>query len=183
MAFKYKDLIPELEKLRRFARKLTRNQDDAEDLLQTTVLKAMENREKFEEGSNMFGWLSKIMFNTFATAYRRRVKFETQYDCQDLILSRSVDASQDKEIELKQTGEALERLSEDHRDIIVMVCMQGMAYQDVSEMLNIPVGTVRSRLSRAREHLKSMLAANTDAGFAMPVSDGAADQYLAANAS
>ncbi len=157
MAFKHDELVYEIDKLRQFARKLCRNKDEAEDLLQATVLRALEKRHLFEEGTDLFAWTSKMMFNLFATQYRRRVKFETQYDCEELIKSQSVDASQEKKAELQRVGEALKTLSEDHRDVLIMVCVHGMAYEQVAGNLNIPVGTVRSRLSRAREKLKVQL--------------------------
>lgn len=157
MAFKHAELVTEMEKLRRFARRLTHNRDDAEDLLQTTVLRALEKRHMFETGTDLFAWTSKMMFNIFATQYRRRVKFETQYDCEDVINGQSTQASQEKEIELRQVSEAVDRLSDDHKSVLLMVCVQGMAYRNVATKLDVPVGTVRSRLSRARDQLKDLL--------------------------
>ncbi len=98
-----------------------------------------------------------MMFNLFATQYRRRVKFETQYDCEELIKSQSIAASQERKAELQRVGEALKTLSDDHRNVLIMVCIHGMAYEQVAGNLDIPVGTVRSRLSRAREKLKVQL--------------------------
>jgi RNA polymerase sigma-70 factor (ECF subfamily) len=157
MTFKHNELVHEIDKLRQFARKLCRNRDEAEDLLQATVLRALEKKHLFESGTDLFAWTSKMMFNLFATQYRRRVKFETQYDCEELIKCQAVEASQEKKAELQRVGEVLQNLSEDHRDVLLMVCVHGMAYEQVAGNLNIPVGTVRSRLSRARERLKSQL--------------------------
>lgn len=160
MTFQPEALVEEMDKLQRFARKLCRNEHDAEDLLQATALKALEKKEMFKEGTNLFSWSSKIMYNDFVSAYRRKVKFETQYDCEDYINNQSVKPSQHDVLEFSKVNEAMKTLSEEHQEILTLVCVQGMKYQDVSDMLSIPVGTVRSRLSRAREQLKIALETN-----------------------
>jgi RNA polymerase sigma-70 factor (ECF subfamily) len=157
MTFAQHELVAEMNNLKSFAHKLCRSRADAEDLLQATILRALEKRTQFQTGTNLFSWTSKIMFNLFATAYRRRTKYETQYDCEELLKNQSVEPAQETELEMKQLGAAMKRLSDDHRTVLLMVCVQGMAYEDVSAALDIPVGTVRSRLSRAREQLKSLL--------------------------
>lgn len=150
-------LINEMEGLRRFALKLTRNSSDADDLLQSTVLRALEKKHLFQEGTNLFKWTSKIMFNLFVSNYRRKTKFETQYDPESYIEKESIEASQEEKMEVRRVEEAMEKMSEDHREILTMVCLQGMQYTEVAEALDIPVGTVRSRLSRARESLQDIL--------------------------
>lgn len=157
-------LVKEMDHLRKFAWRLTNNAADADDLLQATVLRAMEKKHLFQKDTDLFKWSSKIMFNLFVSDYRRKRKFETQYDPESFLEKESVEAPQDTQAELQKVSEAMERLSGDHREILVLVCVQGMQYQEVAEMLNIPVGTVRSRLSRARENLQAMLdSANPDA--------------------
>lgn len=150
-------LVKEMDHLRKFAWRLTNNAADADDLLQATILRAMEKKHLFQEDTDLFKWSSKIMFNLFVSDYRRKRKFETQYDPESFLEKESVEAPQDTQVELTKVSEAMERLSADHREILVLVCVQGMQYQEVAEMLNIPVGTVRSRLSRARENLQAML--------------------------
>jgi RNA polymerase sigma-70 factor (ECF subfamily) len=159
MSFANNALVSEMPKLQKFARRLCRNEHDAEDLLQSTILKAIEKKEMFEEGTNLFSWTSKIMYNDFVSQYRRKVKFESQYDSENVIMMQSVDANQEYSSELSQVNEAMSLLSDEHRTILVCVCVQGMKYNEVSEVLSIPVGTVRSRLSRAREQLKDLMAA------------------------
>lgn len=112
----------------------------------------------FEDGTNLFGWTSKIMYNMFVTDYHRRTKFQTRYDPETYILNQSIDAPQDDYVELRQIKHALHKLSEEHRHILHMVCVKGMKYGEVSEALQIPVGTVRSRMSRARENLNAIMA-------------------------
>lgn len=150
-------LIDEMDNLRKFAFKLTRKAHDADDLLQATVLRALEKQHLFQEGTSVFKWSSKIMYNLFVSDYRRKVKFEAQYDPESYIERESVEASQEVKMELVRVQEAMNGLSDDHREILVMVCVKGMQYSEVSEALQIPVGTVRSRLSRAREALQAAL--------------------------
>jgi RNA polymerase sigma-70 factor (ECF subfamily) len=155
--FTQRALINEMDGLKKFAFKLTRNESDAADLTQSTILRALEKSHYFEPDTNLFSWMSKIMYNQFVSNYRRKVKFESQYDPESYIESQSVEATQDIKMEFKQVEEAMEDLSPDHREILVMVCVKGMSYTEVSEVLQIPVGTVRSRLSRARENLQEIL--------------------------
>lgn len=167
--FEQTAIIIEMDKLRRFALRLTRNASDAEDLLQSTVLRALEKNHMFETGTDLFKWSSKIMFNLFVTDYRRKTKFETQYDPESYLERESVEADQDMKLELSRVQEAMRLLSEDHREILVLVCIKGLQYQEVSEALQIPVGTVRSRLSRAREQLQALMEVGPHAaGFAPP---------------
>jgi RNA polymerase sigma-70 factor (ECF subfamily) len=150
-------LLNETDKLRKFAYKLTNNFSDAEDLLQSTIVRALEKKDLFETDTNLFSWMSKIMYNLFVSNYRRKVKFESQYDPESYIERESVDASQNVKLEIQEVDRAMNSLSEEHREILVMVCVKGMQYAHVSEALQIPIGTVRSRLSRARENLQQAM--------------------------
>lgn len=150
-------LIKEMDHLRRFALRLCKNQAEAEDLLQSTLLRAIEKKSLFETGTDVFKWTSKIMFNLFVSDYRRRTKFETRYDPESFLAHESHDASQEVQMELAEVEAAMQHLSEDHRDVLVMVCVKGMQYQEVADAMGVPLGTIRSRLSRAREHLSALL--------------------------
>jgi len=163
-------LVQEMSHLRKFALRLTHSQAEAEDLLQTTLLRAIEKKHLFENGTDVFKWTSKIMFNLFVSDYRRRTKFETRYDPETFIERESVEASNETKIELAEVQNAMGRLSEDHRDVLVMVCVKGMQYQEVAEVLDIPLGTVRSRLSRAREQLQALLDTPHGHGYVPPLS-------------
>jgi RNA polymerase sigma-70 factor (ECF subfamily) len=147
-------LVKEMDNLRKFAFRLTGNMTDAEDLLQSTVLRALEKKDYFQEDTNLFKWTSKIMFNLFVSTYRRKKKFETRYDPENYLEKASVDSDQEAKTELRLVRETMKKLSDEHREILVLVCVKGMRYEEVASMLSIPVGTVRSRLSRAREQLQ-----------------------------
>lgn len=163
--FNQNDLIIEMPKLRKFAGKLTRNTSEAEDLLQSTLLRAMEKNSYFETGTDLFKWTSKIMYNIFVTDYRRKTKFETQYDPEFHIENRAVEADQHIKMEVKALGKAMEKMSSEHKEILILVCVKGMQYQEVAEMLSIPVGTVRSRLSRARSQLITLMEGPTNPNY------------------
>jgi RNA polymerase sigma-70 factor (ECF subfamily) len=152
-------LIAETVKLQKFSMKLTKNKSNADDLLQSTCLRALEKAHLFEDGSNLFSWTSKIMYNLFVTEYRRKVKFETQYDPESFLQKISTAPPQENNAELAKVKRAIMKLSRSKREIIMMVCVKGLRYEEVSEILQIPVGTVRSRLSRAREQLQMIMAA------------------------
>lgn len=177
--FNNQDLIRESEKLYKFAYKLTQNKSDADDLLQSTLLRAIEKKHLFEAGTNLFSWTSKIMYNMFVSAYRRRTTFETQYDPESYIERESVEASQDVKMELKDVQDAMANMSDDHREILMLVCVKGMQYAEVSETLQIPVGTVRSRLFRAREALMSEMNTIKPRRYAAPSSAMLPNQHTA----
>jgi len=172
-------LINEMDRLSKFAMRLTRNTADSEDLLQNTILRAFEKKHLFKEGSNVFSWSSKIMYNLFVSDYRRKVKFTSQYDPEPYIANESIDAKQDDQIMVQEVGEAMKLLSHEHQEILMMICIQGMQYEETAQALNIPVGTVRSRLSRARSLLAESLDGSTDTGFSIDQNEGSINRIAA----
>lgn len=150
-------LVAEIGKLQKFAYRLAKNKSDADDLVQSTCLRALEKSDYFADGSNLFGWTSKIMFNLFVSSYRRESKFETKFDPETCLEKVSVAPAQDSCMELENVKRAMMKLSATHREILVLICVKGMRYEEVSGLLNIPVGTVRSRLARARKQLQAIM--------------------------
>jgi RNA polymerase sigma-70 factor, ECF subfamily len=159
----HQELVQEINSLKRFAMKLTRNRSDADDLLQTTLLKSLEHGDSFQRGTHVFGWTSRILYNTFVSQYRHRVRYETQLDPQDFIDQQEVAATQESSMELQLVLKAMASLSADHQEILQIVCIDGLEYADAADVLGIPVGTVRSRLSRARAALQDVLSVRTSA--------------------
>ena len=155
--FEQKKIVCEMDSLRKFALRLTKNRSDAEDLVQSTVMRALEKSDYFQDGTNLFSWSSKIMFNIFVSQYRHKNKFETQYDSAPYIEKMVAGPSQEACTDLAIVREGMGRLSKEHREILTLVCIQGMHYEEVAEQLKVPVGTVRSRLSRARQQLQDIL--------------------------
>lgn len=162
--------LPYRDQLFRTAVRLTGSADDAEDLLQETYLKAYRRYELFEEGTNLRAWLFRIMKNAFINAYRRDQKRGPNVALDDLgdgVERARVDEAsrrrEDPERELVM-GEmdagvrsALEGLPHKYKMVVVLADIQGYAYKEVAEILEIPVGTVMSRLYRGRKRLERAL--------------------------
>jgi RNA polymerase sigma-70 factor (ECF subfamily) len=155
--FDNSELVKNMDGLKKFALRLTGNVADGEDLLHSTILRALEKRHLFEDNSNFMGWSSKIMFNIFVSQYRRKTKFETKFDPESFIEKESVGAVQETMVEASEVAEAINSLSPNQRQILVMVCAEGRKYEEVAAQLDIPVGTVRSRLARARASLQEIM--------------------------
>ncbi len=177
--FDQNKLLPEMPKLHKFALRLTRNASDADDLVQSTLLRALEKNALFQEGTNLFSWTSRIMFNLFASQYRHKKKFDTQYDPEFYIDRASVGPSQEASVDLVTVSESMEQLSPEHREILVLVCAKELRYEEASKVLKIPVGTVRSRLSRARSHLQEILSPDSYTLPACHIPSGALNRLAA----
>ncbi len=147
--------------LRPFALKLTRDSEAADDLMQETMLKAITNREKFSEGTNLKAWLYTIMKNTFITQYHRMVRRNTFIDTTDnlhYINSPSHVTSNESSttFALEDINEAIEKLKPEYREPFMMH-FRGFKYHEIADHLSIPIGTVKNRIHIARKHLKSDL--------------------------
>ena len=156
------------------ALRMTRNPSDAEDLVQETYLKAFRSFGGFEQGTNLRAWLYRILTNTFINSYRskKRRPAETELDeGEDLHLYRrlggleAVLASRSAEDELMdwftdvEVKNALEALPENFRIPVLLADVEGFSYKEIAEMLDIPIGTVMSRLHRGRKSLQKQLYA------------------------
>jgi RNA polymerase sigma-70 factor (ECF subfamily) len=161
------EAISYLDHLYRVAFHLTRERADAEDLVQETYLQAVTHDDQFTPGTNLKGWLSKILYNLFINRYRRD-KRTVSLDRADAETGvswlESLEGSVGKpETELLQAElqdkilEALNSLQEEFRSPVVLVDIGGFTYAEVAEILSCPVGTIRSRLFRARSILASEL--------------------------
>ena len=147
--------------LKPFALKLTKDVDDANDLLQDTFLKAFSNKDKFAEGTNLKAWLYTIMKNTFFTNYQRMVRRGTFVDKTDnLHYLNSGDALIENEVfgsfTLTDIRAAIERLDEGYKVPFEMY-FRGFKYQEIADTLQIPIGTVKNRIHIARKLLKESL--------------------------
>jgi RNA polymerase sigma-70 factor (ECF subfamily) len=152
------------------AYRMTRNAADAEDLVQETYLKAFKNYDKFEPGTNLKAWLFRIMKNTFINNYRKRQLAPPQSDfaqIEDSFESQVADDAARKirnpEDELledvldEDVQRAMDELPEDYRMVVVLADLEGFSYKEVSDILEIPLGTVMSRLYRGRKLLEATL--------------------------
>jgi len=149
-------IMGSIPSLRAFAISLTRNADRAEDLVQDTVLRALSRREGFEEGTNMQAWLFTILRNSFFTSHRtkgREVEDADGYHAASLITI----PDQDDRLAIKDLQVALGQLSSDQRAAIMLVGADGMTYEEAAEALDCAVGTVKSRVNRARARLAVLM--------------------------
>lgn len=152
-------LVAALPPLRRFALSLTRQPDMADDLVQITVERALKARDHYDPASPLQAWLFRILRNAFIDMARRRKTRGAESDIHDMPEAASVDGRHETEarLMLSQTLDAMQGLSDDHRALLALVCMEEMSYAEAAETLGIPVGTVMSRLARARRALAQKL--------------------------
>ncbi len=147
--------------LRPFALKLTRDSDDAEDLIQETMVKAISNRDKFAEGTNLKAWLYTIMKNTFITHYHRAVRRNTFIDTTDNLHylnspNHVTSNGSSSTFALEDIHEAIQNLKPEFKNPFMMH-FNGFKYHEIAEELGIPIGTVKNRIHIARKHLKEDL--------------------------
>jgi RNA polymerase sigma factor (sigma-70 family) len=162
------ELFPLMDALYNFAFHLTYNEDDANDLVQETFLKAYRFIDSYQEGTNAKAWLFKILKNAFINDYRKKTRQPTRVDYEDF--SGYSDADEDSTttyVDLRQemfsgligdeVTRALNELPVDFRTVILLCDIEDFSYEEIASIINIPIGTVRSRLHRARNILKEKL--------------------------
>lgn len=155
-------LIREMPGLRAFAVSLAGSFHQADDLLQDTLLKAWSSADSFTPGTNMRAWLFTILRNTYYSLYRRRGR-EVQ-DTDGVYSGRvATPPNQDGALDLADFQAALSKLPPEHRDVLLMVGASGFSYEEAAQICGVAVGTIKSRLNRARARLAELLGIK-DAG-------------------
>lgn len=150
-------LVRELPNLRAFAASLCGSMQLADDLVQDTAVKAWSNQDKFQPGTSIRAWLFTILRNTYFSLYRKRGR-EVQ-DVEGVYSSKvAVVGGQESHIDLADFRAALAELPEEQREALIMIGASGLSYEEAAEISGVPVGTVKSRVNRARAKLASMLA-------------------------
>lgn len=153
-----RQLSAELPVLRRFARALTGDAALADDLVQDCLERALLKSHLYDPGRPLRAWLFTMLRNLHVSGLRRTGRAGIVKTVDDLVEGEgAVQPDQEHRLAASSVTEALERLSPQHREVIVLVGLEEMSYRDVSEILGVPVGTVMSRLSRAREQLRQVL--------------------------
>ncbi|HEX9717495.1 MAG TPA: sigma-70 family RNA polymerase sigma factor [Actinomycetota bacterium] len=164
-----RDVLPLLPNLYSAALRLTRNPSDAEDLVQEAYLRAFRGFSGFEEGTNLRAWMYRILTNTFINAYRKKQREPVtvqEDDVEDWYLydklgETGVEPSAEAEVLQRMPDEdvqrALEDLPEGFRLAVLLADVEGFAYKEIAEILDIPIGTVMSRLHRGRRALEKAL--------------------------
>ena len=164
-----REFMPHINSMYNFAFRLTMDEDDANDLVQDTYLKAFRFISSFERGTNAKAWLFRILKNSFINDYRKRSKEPSKVDYQEVETTYNseeaaeVDHTTDLRVETVQdmigdeVANALNSLPVDFRTVIILCDIEGFTYEEMAKILDIPIGTVRSRLHRARNLLKDKL--------------------------
>lgn len=147
----------EIPRLRRFARFLAREADYADDLVQECLFRAVKNIDSWTPGTNLRAWLLVILKNVFRNDRRRAGRELTRDPQLETELAVAVPAAQDARIALLEVRDAFLKLNEEHREILSLVAIEGLKYEEASVVLDVPVGTIRSRLSRARAALRDLV--------------------------
>jgi RNA polymerase sigma-70 factor, ECF subfamily len=155
-------LLKEIAPMRAFAVSLCGNFATADDLVQDSLLKAWGAADSFTPDTNFRAWLFTILRNTYYSLYRKRSR-EVQDVDGDYASRLAVAPVQESRIELSEFRRALAMLSDEHREVLIMVGASGMSYEEAAEACGVPVGTVKSRVNRARVRLGEILGI-TDAG-------------------
>jgi RNA polymerase sigma-70 factor, ECF subfamily len=160
-----------LDLLYNTALQMTRNPQDAEDLVQETFVRAYRFFDKFEKGTNCKAWLFKIMQNNFINNYRKKAKEPAKVDFDEIESTLSTDIrkeelSSESSIKIEDIFDkfieddvrnAMESLPEDFRTAIILSDIEGQSYQEIADILHCPIGTIRSRISRGRKFLQKRL--------------------------
>ena len=162
------EFMPHIDSMYNFAYRLTFDEDDAKDLVQDTYLKAYRFINSFQEGTNAKAWLYRILKNSFINDYRRKSKQPAKVDYQEVEqFYNSEDTPKEATVDLRfettkdmigdEISNALNSLAIDFRTVIILCDLEGFTYEEMAKILDIPIGTVRSRLHRARNLLREKL--------------------------
>jgi RNA polymerase sigma-70 factor (ECF subfamily) len=167
------EMIPHLDSLYNFALRLTTDPIDAEDLVQDTIVKAYRFFNSYEKGTNAKAWLFRILKNSYINNYRKKSKQPHQVDYDEVsqyyetIRSEQSDTTDMEDILYRdmlddQVTRALQRLPEDFRTVVLLCDVEGFTYEEIANMLDVPIGTIRSRLHRGRNLLRVELTEYAD---------------------
>ncbi|KRB61188.1 RNA polymerase subunit sigma [Rhizobium sp. Root708] len=148
------DVIGQLAALRRYARSLVRNSDEAEDLVHDALIRAFEKRQSFRRAGNLRTWLLSILHNAHIDRVRQSRSLIRRHDEAAAQADQSLPAGQEHAVRLKQVREAFFELPEEQREALHLVAIEDLSYQEAATALGIPIGTLMSRISRARAQLR-----------------------------
>lgn len=162
------EFLPHIDSMYNFAYRLTFDEDESKDLVQETYLKAFRFLNSFQQGTNAKAWLFRILKNSFINDFRKKSKqpakvdyqeVETYYNSDDIDVSITTDLRVDAVQDMigDEISNALNSLAVDFRTVIILCDLEGFTYEEMAKILDIPIGTVRSRLHRARNLLKEKL--------------------------
>lgn len=147
-------IVEVLPRLRRFSYALTGSVEKGDDLVQSACLRAIEKSSQWKEDTKFDSWIFRIAKNIFTDEWRTQKVKERAFDQIQQEIETNLDYAQlDSYVSLHEVGRAMQKVSQDHKAILMLICVEGYTYKEVSEILDIPVGTVASRVIRARASL------------------------------
>lgn len=147
----------EIPRLRRYARALTRDAARADDLVQSCLVRAIAKEHLWQAGTDLRAWLFTILHNQNVNEVRRSVREGISVAVEDVAPVLTMAPNAGASLQLRDLQRAIDRLPEEQRQVILLVGLEGMRYEEVAAVLDIPIGTVRSRLSRGREMLRKLM--------------------------
>jgi RNA polymerase sigma-70 factor (ECF subfamily) len=154
------DVVALIPALRAFAWSLSHNSADADDLVQDTLTKAWTHKEKFAEGTNLRAWLFTILRNTYYTAVKRKRREVSDVDGKHAA-TLTAPATQDWSVAMHTLESALRQLPDEHREALVLVGAAGLTYEEAAEICGCALGTIKSRVNRARTRLLKIMEAES----------------------
>jgi RNA polymerase sigma-70 factor, ECF subfamily len=163
-------LIPAL---RAFAWSISRNGSDADDLVQDTLIKAWSHRDKFEAGTNLRAWLFTILRNTYYTAVVRRRR-EVRDEDDQYARALTTQPTQEWGLALRALQAALDELPAEHREALILVGAAGLSYEEAAEICGCALGTIKSRVNRARNRLLKVMDIDRVSDAITPIREAAA---------
>ena len=152
------DIAALLPRLRRFGRALTRHREDADDLVQLAVERALNRSAQWQSGTRLDSWLFRIMQNAWIDELRARGRHGETFAPEEQGLQVGVSTT-DTQLDAIAVRRAVAELGDDQRAVVALVLVEGLPYKEAAEVLGIPIGTLTSRLARAREALQQRLSA------------------------
>ncbi len=162
-----RDLAALVPNLRAFARSIAGNPDHADDLVQETLVKAWKNRASFAPGSNLKAWLFTILRNAFLSERRKR-KYEVADQDGELSAQIAVKPEQTSHMDMLDFQQAFNQLPQDQREALLLIGAEGFSYEDAALMCGCAVGTIKSRVNRARNRLVELLGLTAEAEEMLP---------------
>jgi RNA polymerase sigma-70 factor, ECF subfamily len=153
----YRSIEAEIPRLRRYARALTREPVAADDLVQDCLARALGKLHLWQEGTDLRAWLFTILHNQYVNQVRRAIREGAPVGLSETEPMLTLAPHQDKRLELRDLERALAKLPAEQRTVILLIGLEGMSYEEVADIIDVPVGTVRSRLSRGREALRRLM--------------------------
>src|SRR5438309_11047949 len=168
-----RQLEAEIPRLRRYARALTRDVSRADDLVQSCLTRAVAKQHLWQPGTDLRAWLFTILHNQHVNDVRRSVREGVNVAVEEMAPVLTVQSNAIDVLQLRDLEAAIGKLPQEQRQVILLVGLEGMRYEEVALILGVPVGTVRSRLSRGRDQLRRLM----DMGGEGEAADAAEDEF------